>query len=159
MDIQRILCPIDLSEDADRTEVHLLHVLNFPLAQAEFTWVGPETDTPYHQAARQLQQSVPAEVYLWCAVKHVVKAGCPYNEILKYAGAEEIDLICMGASPWRRLRVPDAFWFERGSSAASSTVSFINRPSHGANGRKLSYVAYRSFGSSGIIRANEPSCN
>ena len=58
--------------------------------------MGQETDAPYHLAARRLQNIVPEEVHLWCKVKHAVQTGRPYNEILKYAAANEIDVICMG---------------------------------------------------------------
>lgn len=44
-----------------------------------------------------LQKAVPAEVYLWCKVKHAVRWGKPYREILSYAKEHEIDLISMGA--------------------------------------------------------------
>lgn len=64
--------------------------------QPEIAWVG-KTDTPYHQAARRLQEAVPGEVHLWSNVKHAVQYGQPYAEILTYAQNNEIDLIAMGA--------------------------------------------------------------
>ena len=78
-------------------EVHLIHVLPSPTSEPEISWVGQETNAPYHVAARRLQDSVPGEVHLWCKVKHTVKTGRPYSEILRYAAANEIDLICLGA--------------------------------------------------------------
>ena len=77
--------------------LHMLHVLPPPIMdQPEIAWVG-KTDTPYHQAARRLQEAVPAEPHLWSNVKHAVQYGQPYAEILTYAQNNEIDLIAMGA--------------------------------------------------------------
>jgi nucleotide-binding universal stress UspA family protein len=77
--------------------LHMLHVLPPPIMdQPEIAWVD-SMDTPYHQAARRLQEAVPAEVHLWSNVKHTVQYGQPYAEILSYAENNEIDLIAMGA--------------------------------------------------------------
>lgn len=77
--------------------LHMLHVLPPPIMdQPEIAWVG-KTDTPYHQAARRLQDAVPSEVHLWSNVKHAVQYGQPYSEILTYAENNAIDLIAMGA--------------------------------------------------------------
>lgn len=81
-----------------QAELHILHVLPRPITdQPEVAWVGQETDTPYHHAARRLQEAVPAEVHLWSKVKHAVQYGQPYGEILAYAEKHEIDLIALGA--------------------------------------------------------------
>ena len=81
-----------------QAELHMLHVLPPPIIdQSEIAWVGQETNTPYHQAARRLQEAVPAEVHLWSNVKHAVQSGQPYEEILAYADENQIDLISMGA--------------------------------------------------------------
>lgn len=81
-----------------QAELHMLHVLPPPTAdQPEIAWVGQETNTPYHLAARRLQDAVPAEVYLWCQVKHAVQYGQPPAEILKYVEQHQIDLVSMGA--------------------------------------------------------------
>ena len=50
----------------------------------------------FQRASRQMQQSVPNEAHLWCKVKHAVRQGHPYREILNYAEENEIDLICLG---------------------------------------------------------------
>ena len=47
---------------------------------------------------RNLQQTIPKEVFLWCNIVTAVRRGQPSNEILAYAKEHEIDLICMGAS-------------------------------------------------------------
>ncbi len=83
---------------AFEAELHMLHVLPPPITdQPEVAWVGQETNTPYHLAARRLQEAVPAEVHLWSSVKHAVQYGQPHTEVLNYAEKNEIDLISMGA--------------------------------------------------------------
>lgn len=79
-----------------QAEIHLLHVLPRPVSEPEIAWVGQEANA-YHYAARRLQESVPGEAHLWCTVKNIVQSGRPYAEILSYAAANEIDLICLGA--------------------------------------------------------------
>jgi len=81
-----------------QAELHMLHVLPEPIFdQPEAAWVGQETNTPYHQAARRLQNAVPSEIHLWSSVTHAVQYGKPYAEVLAYAEKYEIDLISMGA--------------------------------------------------------------
>lgn len=77
--------------------LHMLHVLPPPIMdQPEIAWVDHQ-DSPYHQAARRLQDAVPAETHLWSNVKHIVQYGQPYARILTYAQENDIDLIAMGA--------------------------------------------------------------
>jgi nucleotide-binding universal stress UspA family protein len=81
-----------------QAELHLLHVLDTPLlGEPEIAWIPSSTEGAYHKAARALQKAVPVEAYLWCEVKHAVRWGKPYREILNYAEEQEIDLICMGS--------------------------------------------------------------
>lgn len=81
-----------------QADLHLLHVLPAPIIdQPEVAWVGAETNSPYHQAARRLQEAVPAEVHLWSNIIHAVQYGQPYGEILTYAEKNEIGLIAIGA--------------------------------------------------------------
>lgn len=77
--------------------LHMLHVLPPPIMdQPEIAWVDHQ-DTPYHRAARRLQDAVAPETHLWSNVKHVVQYGQPYAQILTYAQENDIDLIAMGA--------------------------------------------------------------
>lgn len=81
-----------------QAELHLLHVLSAPvLGEPELAWIPSSTEGAYHKAARRLQKAVPGEAYLWCEIKHAVRWGKPYREILSYAKEHEIDLICMGS--------------------------------------------------------------
>ena len=57
-----------------QAELHLLHVLApQPYQDPEIRWVGTDADTQYHEAARRLQQSVPAEAHLWSNVTRAVQ--------------------------------------------------------------------------------------
>jgi nucleotide-binding universal stress UspA family protein len=81
-----------------QAELHLLHVLASPvLSEPELAWVPSSVEGAYHKAARALQNAVHGEAYLWCKVKHAVRWGKPYREILAYTRENEIDLILMGA--------------------------------------------------------------
>lgn len=96
--LERILLAHDFSSHAEvalayatslaqefQAELHTLHVL-----------APPGVDTEVERAGGLLRRGVPSDVQLWCNVKHNVRAGKPYREILLYAEEEEIDLICMG---------------------------------------------------------------
>jgi nucleotide-binding universal stress UspA family protein len=110
--LRRVLVAYDFSDDAERAlsfalsltqeyqaELHLLHVLPKPTQDGpEIAWGPASIEGAYHQAARRLQKAVSGEAYLWCKVKHAVRWGRPYQEILSYAKEERIDLVCMGAN-------------------------------------------------------------
>lgn len=111
IEFKRLLVAYDFSSDSELTlryglslaqeyqsELHLLHVLaDSPTRGEEIDWKSNETEGAYHEAARRLHQSIPAEAHLWCKVTHAVREGKPYREILSYAVEHEIDLICIGA--------------------------------------------------------------
>lgn len=110
--LNRVLVAYDFSDDAERalsfalslaqeyqTELHLLHVLPKPTQDGpEIAWGPGSIEGAYHQAAHSLQKAVMGEAYLWCKIKHAVRWGRPYQEVLAYAKEEQIDLICMGAN-------------------------------------------------------------
>jgi len=81
-----------------QSELHLIHVISGARSTAtEIAWTSPESEGPYHAAARRLNDSVPGEVHLWSDVTHVVREGRAYREIVAYAVERDIDLICLGA--------------------------------------------------------------
>ena len=110
-EFKKLLVASDFSSDSElalryglslaqeyQSELHLLHVLtNSKTGDEDIAWTSQSTEGPYHEAARQLHQSVPAEAHLWCEVTHAVREGRAYREIVSYAVAHEIDLICIGA--------------------------------------------------------------
>lgn len=110
--VNRLLVGYDFSESSElalrygvslaqnyQAELHLLHVLpKLEEAELEISWDEAAAEGAYHKAARRLQEAVPPEVHLWCKrVVHTVRWGKPYEEILKCAQNNNIDLICMGA--------------------------------------------------------------
>lgn len=111
IDFKKLLVASDFSSDSElalryglslaqeyQSQLHLLHVLtNSRPRDQDIAWTSQIAEGPYHEAARQLHQSVPAEAHLWCEVTHAVREGRAYREIVSYAVEQEIDLICIGA--------------------------------------------------------------
>jgi nucleotide-binding universal stress UspA family protein len=111
IDFKKLLVASDFSSDSElalsyglslaqeyQSALHLLHVMTDSTTEgAEIAWNSQSAEGPYHEAARKLHQSVPAETHLWCKVPHVVREGRAYREIVSYAVEQEIDLICIGA--------------------------------------------------------------
>ena len=111
IDFGKVLVATDFSEDSEnalrhglslaqeyQSELHLLHVIsNSAKIETDIEWTST-SEGPYHDAARRLHESVPAEAHLWSSVTHAVRQGNrPYREIVSYAVEKEIDLICIGA--------------------------------------------------------------
>jgi nucleotide-binding universal stress UspA family protein len=111
IDLRRILVAYDFSSDAEvalqhglslsqeyQTELHLLHILNkAEPEEPELDW-GRKIESAYTRAAQKLQRAIPPEAFLWCRVLTSVRWGRTYQEVLKYAKEQKIDLICLGAS-------------------------------------------------------------
>lgn len=109
--LKRVLVGVDFSASAQlalayglslaqqyQAELRLLHALPQPDEnEAEISWAQGSAEGAYHEAARRLQQSVPADAYLWCDVKHIVRWGKPYRELLAYATEQSVDLVVIGA--------------------------------------------------------------
>jgi len=110
-EFKKLLVASDFSSDSElalryglslaqeyQSELHLLHVLtDSKTGDEDIAWTSKNAEGPYHEAARQLHQSVPAEAHLWCEVTHAVREGRAYREVVSYAVEHEIDLICIGA--------------------------------------------------------------
>jgi nucleotide-binding universal stress UspA family protein len=109
--LHRILVASDFSPGAEsafhfgvslaqeyQAELTLLHVLApapaFALAMSDAVL---NDVNELHRARLRLRAAVPAEAYLWCSVEEVVREGAAHREILHYAQAHPIDLICLGA--------------------------------------------------------------
>ena len=111
VDLKRVLVAYDFSDYSElalkyalsiaqehQAELHLLHVLPpNSVGEPEIAWYPLKGESAYHNAARRLQNVVPAEVHLWCTVKTAVSEGQPYREILNYAERNGIGLISVGA--------------------------------------------------------------
>jgi len=120
IDLRRVLVAYDFSNDSElalsyglslaqeyQAEIHLLHVMEAPqprFAGPRIGFSGALTDPGFDgtfnglEVATRLKDAVPPEASLWCGVRHAVREGQPYREVLSYADEEGIDLICMGAS-------------------------------------------------------------
>jgi nucleotide-binding universal stress UspA family protein len=110
---KRILVAYDFSGDSElalthglslaqefQSELHLIHVLA-PIPKtspSELAMVPANLENAFKMAATRLSNAVPAETHLWSDVKQVVCQGLPYREVLAYAGENNIDLVCVGAS-------------------------------------------------------------
>ncbi len=111
IELKRVLVAYDFSDYSElalnyalsfaqqyQSELHLLHVLPpFTLNESEISCYPLGREETYHKAAHRLQRVVPPEAHLWCDIKHAVREGQPYREILNYAEKNNIDLICLGA--------------------------------------------------------------
>lgn len=108
IDLKRILAAHDFSNDSElavryaaslaqenQAELHLIHVIP-PLTGAPMNTASPLMEEEFQRSSRLMQQSIPSESHLWCEVRHAVRQGQPYREILNYAEEQEIDLICLG---------------------------------------------------------------
>ena len=112
IDLNRVLIAHDFSRDSAtalnyglsfaqeyQAEVHLLHVLDDAGSnEPELAWSSSSNGAAYRFSAEKLQRAVPREAHLWCRFVNIVRCGKAYEEILSYAKAHEIDLICMGIS-------------------------------------------------------------
>ena len=111
IELKRVLVAYDFSDHSEialnyalsfaqeyQSQLHLLHVLPpYSVNDSEVSWYPLGREGTYHKTAHRLQKAVPAEAHLWCEIKHSVREGRAYREILKYAEQNEIDLICLGA--------------------------------------------------------------
>jgi nucleotide-binding universal stress UspA family protein len=111
--LRRVLVAYDSSSDSElalsyglslvqeyQAELHLLHVLpsRAKPEAPEIAYLPASAMGDFLEAASLLASAVPAEARAWCEVKHAVREGHPYREVLAYAEEQNIDLICLGAS-------------------------------------------------------------
>jgi nucleotide-binding universal stress UspA family protein len=90
---------LSLAQDFE-SELHLVHVIETPgykdiVKPGAGSGVTPEK-TLYNQLSDKLSKMVPEESALWCRPKTILLAGRPYEEIIKYALLNSIDLIILG---------------------------------------------------------------
>ena len=110
---ERVLVAYDYSTDSElalsyglslaqeyQAELHLIHVLPLRVrAEApEIAYMPFGFEPSFNETASRLNSAVPGGARLWCDIKHAVREGHPYREVLAYAEEQDIDLICMGAS-------------------------------------------------------------
>jgi len=115
IDLKRVLVAHDFSADSElalqygislaqeyQAELHLLYVISKKeQAEPEVVWSHVSQESVSKDVARQLQASVPKEVFLWSNVVNAVKYGRASQEVLAYAKEHYIDLICLGVGSRR----------------------------------------------------------
>jgi nucleotide-binding universal stress UspA family protein len=110
--LRRVLVAYDFSSDAElalsyglhlankhRAELHLLHVLPSRVkTEAPEVAHLPLSSRPGFDEIRNRLRSAVSTANLVARVKHAVREGQPYREVLAYAEEQSIDLISMGAN-------------------------------------------------------------
>lgn len=90
---------LSLAQDFE-SELHLVHVMETPgYKDILKPGAGPGSSsekTLYDQLSEKLSNMVPEESAVWCRPKTILLAGKPYEEIIKYALLNSIDLIILG---------------------------------------------------------------
>ena len=111
--IEKILVGCDFSPDSGQAfnhalslaqefeaELHLAHVIEPPTQpdlHSEDTPVSEEMQQNYRDLLnRKLKEMVPVEARYWCTPQTSLLEGQAYDEIVKYAESENIDLIVLG---------------------------------------------------------------
>ena len=111
--LERILVGCDFSPDSNlafqyglslaqefQSQLYLTHVIEPPVYK-DFLKSAMESGEAFRrtlddQLNEKLKNMVPEEARNWCTPKTILLAGRSYEEITKYAGVHEIDLIVLG---------------------------------------------------------------
>ena len=111
--LRRVLVAYDFSSDAElalsyglhlankhRAELHLLHVLpsRVKTEAPEVAMLPLSARLGFDEIKNRLRSAVSRPVKLVAEIKHAVREGQPYREVLAYAEEQAIDLISMGAN-------------------------------------------------------------
>jgi len=90
---------LSLAQDFE-SELHLVHVIETTSYKDILrSSAGPSSSsekTLYDQLSEKLSNMIPEESAVWCRPKTILLAGRPYEEIIKYALLNSIDLIILG---------------------------------------------------------------
>ena len=90
---------LSLAQDFE-AELHLVHVIETPSYKDILkSGAGPGTSsekTLYDQLSEKLSNMIPEESAVWCRPKTILLTGRPYEEIIKYALLNSIDIIILG---------------------------------------------------------------
>jgi nucleotide-binding universal stress UspA family protein len=113
LDLKRVLVAYDFSSDSElalsygrslaqqySAELHVLHVVTSrPKETApEISMLPLSSETAFSKAVAALKTAAPHISVGGWSVRHAVREGQPYREVLAYAEEQAIELICMGAS-------------------------------------------------------------
>jgi nucleotide-binding universal stress UspA family protein len=111
--IKKILVGCDFSPDSGQAfehalslaqefqaELHLAHVIESPTQpelKQEDTPVSEEIQQDYRDLlSRKLKEMVPVEARYWCTPHTSILEGQPYEEIVRYAESQDMDMIVLG---------------------------------------------------------------
>jgi nucleotide-binding universal stress UspA family protein len=113
LDLKRVLVAYDFSSDSElalsyglsfaqqyRAELHVLHVVRSRPKEItpEISQLPLASEGAFSKTVGALKTAVPhIKVGGW-PVRHAVREGQPYREVLAYAEDQTVELICMGAS-------------------------------------------------------------
>ncbi len=86
---------LSLAQDFE-SELHLIHVIETPIYKDILKTGNAPESAMYEQLNTKLSQKIPDESAIWCRPKTSLLAGRPYEEIIKYALLNSIDLIILG---------------------------------------------------------------
>ncbi len=90
---------LSLAQDFE-SELHLVHVIETPgYKDVLKTGADPGSSSEinvYDQLSEKLSNMIPEASAVWCQPKTILLAGTPYEEIIKYALLNSIDLIILG---------------------------------------------------------------
>jgi nucleotide-binding universal stress UspA family protein len=87
---------LSLAQDFE-SELHLVHVIETPSYKDVLKSPVSSSETNlYDQLSEKLSSMIPEESAVWCRPKTILLAGRPYEEIIKYALLNSIDLIILG---------------------------------------------------------------
>lgn len=113
LSIQRVLVAYDFSSDAElalsyglhlakkhQAELHLLHILpsRIRTETPELAMLPLSAGSAFSEIENRLRSAVSGHTGQRPEIKHAVREGQPYREVLAYAEEHSIDLICLGAS-------------------------------------------------------------
>ena len=113
LDLKRVLVAYDFSSDSElalsyglsfaekhSAELHVLHVLpSHPKEMtAEISQISGSAEGAFSKTYGALKIAVPQTRIEGSMVRHAVREGHPYREVLAYAEEQAVELICMGAS-------------------------------------------------------------
>lgn len=111
--LRRVLVAYDFSSDAElalayglhlarknQAELHLLHILpgRTRIGAPEVAMLPLGAAAEFREIENRLRGAASEQSGMTREIKHAVREGQPYREVLAYAEEQEIDLICMGAS-------------------------------------------------------------
>ena len=111
IDIKKILCPVDFSDNSDEARLYaeafakahgaeliLMHCVETPVYYSTMEFGFPQESMEIHAQAceRQLGEMLDKALADQVSARSMLSQGSPYVRIIEVARAEDVDLIVMG---------------------------------------------------------------